>query len=85
MRPSSSLIRDRTRCAWTVTADLARSVAGELGGLAEEQAPVADSRQAPVHALRSVEVTSANIHGHRRLARFASGRRCPGRCGVGHD
>lgn len=31
------MIRDRTRCAWTVRADLARSVAGELGGLARSR------------------------------------------------
>lgn len=85
MRPSSSLTRDRTRCAWTMRADLARSVAGELGGLAEDQAPVADSRQAPVHAQQSVEDNGVSLHGHRRLARFASGRRRPGRCGEGRD
>ena len=68
-----------------VRADLARKLAGELHGLTNEESPVADSRQAPVHAQRSVEDTSANLWGDRCQAQFACGRCRPGRCGERHD
>ena len=82
--PLFSLIRAGASCAWAVRWDVRRDVTDEVNGMAEEEPPVADSRQAPVHAQRSVEVTSANIQGCRRQAWFASDRRRPGRYG-GHD
>ena len=62
-RPLFSLTRGRKGCAWTVRADLARNMAGALNGLAEEEPPVADFRQAPVQAQRSVEGTGARLEG----------------------
>ena len=50
--PLFSLIRSREKCAWAVRADVAPDVADEVDGLAGEEPPVEDLRQAPVHAER---------------------------------
>ena len=50
--PWFALIRGRTSCAWAVRADVPQGVAEELDGLAREEPPVADFRDAPVHAER---------------------------------
>ena len=50
--PLFSLIRSREKCTWAVRADVAPDVADELDGLAGEEPPVEDLRQAPVHAER---------------------------------
>ena len=48
--PFFALIRGRASCAWAVRADVAPAVAEELDSLAREEPPVADFRDAPVHA-----------------------------------
>ena len=46
--PLFALIRGRASCAWAVRAELSQ----EIAGLAREEPPVADFRDAPVHAER---------------------------------
>ena len=50
--PLFALIRGRASCAWAVRADLSQEIAEKLAGLAREEPPVADFRDAPVHAER---------------------------------
>ena len=48
--PLFCLVRDATRCTWAIRADLPDDVARELDALARDEPPVADLRDAPVHA-----------------------------------
>ena len=50
--PLFSLIRGKTGCAWAVRADVRQDLADELDGIAREEPPVSDLREAPVHAER---------------------------------
>ncbi len=50
--PKFALVRGRSSCAWAVRADVPPEVAAELGALAAEEPPVAEFREAPVHAER---------------------------------
>ena len=59
--PLFSLIRDRESCAWAVRADVARDMADELEGLAGVEPPVADFRQAPVHAERYASLLEGRV------------------------
>lgn len=59
--PLLSLIRDRESCAWAVRADVARDVADELDRLAAKEPPVADLRQAPVHAERYASLLEGRV------------------------
>lgn len=48
--PLFTLIRGTTTCAWAVRADVPRSVADELEGLARQEPLTSDSRSTPMHA-----------------------------------
>ena len=48
--PLFSLIRGTSSCAWAVRVDVPRHIADELDGLAREEPPASDLRDAPVHA-----------------------------------
>lgn len=48
--PKFALIRGRTSCVWAVRVDVPQGIAEELEGLARAEPPVADFRDAPVHA-----------------------------------
>jgi hypothetical protein len=50
--PLFALVRSATGCAWAVRADVPKDVASELDGLAQEEPPVLDLRDAPLHADR---------------------------------
>ena len=60
--PLFALIRGRTGCAWAVRADVPQEVAEELDGLAREEPPVADLRDAPVHAERYRALAGGEVY-----------------------
>ena len=57
--PLFFLVRSATACAWAVRADVSRVVSDELDALARQEPPVADLRQAPVHAQRYTALVSS--------------------------
>ena len=61
--PLFSLIRAGASCGWAVRWDVGRHVTDGVNGLTGEEPPVADFRQGPVHAQRSVDGTSASLQG----------------------
>ena len=54
--PLFCLARSAARCTWAVRADLPKNIAAEIDGLAREERPVQDLRDAPVHAQRYVSL-----------------------------
>ena len=59
--PLFSLIRGRTSCAWAVRTDVLNEIADELNGLAREERPTSDIREAPVHAERYVSLINGEV------------------------
>ena len=60
--PKFALIRGRTSCAWAVRADVPQGIAEELDRLAGGEPPVADLRDAPVHAERYRTLVGGEIY-----------------------
>lgn len=60
--PRFALIRGRTSCAWAVRADVPKGIAEELDGLARMEPPVADFRDAPVHAERYRTLVGGEVY-----------------------
>ena len=60
--PLFALIRGRASCAWAVRADLSQEIAEKLAGLAREEPPVADFRDAPVHAERYRSLAGGEVY-----------------------
>lgn len=60
--PRFALIRGRTSCAWAVRADVPQGIAEELDGLARAAPPVADFRDAPVHAERYRSLVGGEVY-----------------------
>lgn len=60
--PLFSLIRGTSSCAWAVRADVPRHIADELDGLAREEPPVSDLRDAPVHAERYMSLLEGRVY-----------------------
>lgn len=50
--PKFSLIRGKRDCAWVVRSDVPQHLAKNLNALARDEPPVADFRDAPIHAER---------------------------------
>ena len=59
--PLFSLIRGRSSCAWAVRADIRQDVADELDGLARQESPIWNLRQAPVHAERYMSLVNGGV------------------------
>ena len=59
--PLFRLIRGKETCAWAVRVDVPQSIADELDGLAREEPPVSDFRDAPVHAERYVSLLRGKV------------------------
>ncbi len=60
--PFFALIRGRTSCAWAVRADLQQDITEKLTGLAREEPPVAQFRDAPVHAERYMALAGGEVY-----------------------
>ena len=60
--PKFALVRGRTSCAWAVRADVPPGVAKELDALASEEPPVAEFREAPVHAERYRALVGGEVY-----------------------
>ena len=60
--PLFALIRGTSSCAWAVRADLSQELADELDGLAREEPPTADLREAPVYAERYKSLTGGKVN-----------------------
>ena len=60
--PLFSLIRGTSSCAWAVRADVPSHVADELEGLAREEPPVSDLRNAPVHEGRYLTLLKGRVN-----------------------
>ncbi|MDE0630202.1 MAG: GNAT family N-acetyltransferase [Caldilineaceae bacterium] len=60
--PKFALIRGRTSCAWAVRADVPQGLAEELDGLAGAEPPIADFRDAPVHAERYGSLVGGEVY-----------------------
>ena len=54
------LVRGTNDCAWAVRADVPSDIADELDRLARDEPPVADFRDAPVHAERYMELVGGS-------------------------
>ena len=59
--PLFMLIRGTVNCAWAVREDVPRELADELNGLAREEPPVSDLRDAPEHAERYISLLGDGI------------------------
>ena len=59
--PLFVLIRGRASCAWAVRSDVAPDMANELGRLAQEERPVSDAREAPLHAARYTSLVAGVV------------------------
>lgn len=63
--PLFALIKGKASCAWAARVDLPYPLTRELDNLAREEPPVADFRDAPVHAKRYQALISRHIrNGH---------------------
>ena len=60
--PQLSLIRGRETCVWAVRADIPPDVTNELHGLAREEPPISDLRDAPVHVDRYLSLLQGNVY-----------------------
>ena len=60
--PLFSLIRGTEGCAWAVRADVPQDIADELDGLAREEPPVSNFRDAPVHAERYMSLLQGSVY-----------------------
>ena len=60
--PLFALIRGRTSCAWAVRADVPQEIAEKLAGLAREEPPAADFRDAPMHAQRYRSLAGGEVY-----------------------
>ncbi len=60
--PKFALIRGRSSCAWAVRADVPQEIADELDRLAGGEPPVADFRDAPVHAERYRSLVGGEVY-----------------------
>ncbi len=60
--PKFTLVRGRAGCVWAARADAPAQVAAELDALAREEPPVADFRQAPVHAERYRALVGGEVY-----------------------
>ena len=59
--PLFSLIRGPSSRAWAVRADVPREIADELDGLAREEPPASDLRDAPLHAERYMSLVKGEV------------------------
>lgn len=64
--PLFALVRGASSCAWAVRADVPDDVASEIEGLARQEPPIADLRDAPVHADRYVSLLRSRIQSRRQ-------------------
>ena len=60
--PLFSLIRGTEGCAWAVRADVPQDIADDLDGLASEEPPISDFRDAPVHAERYMSLVKGEVY-----------------------
>ena len=59
--PLFRLVRGKESCAWAVRVDVPQNIADELDGLAREEPPVSDFRDAPVHAERYTSLLRGEV------------------------
>ena len=59
--PLFRLVRGKESCAWAVRVDVPQNIVDELDGLAREEPPVSDFREAPVHAERYVSLLRGEV------------------------
>ena len=59
--PLFRLVRGKETCAWAVRADVPQNIADEVDGLAREEPPVSDFRDAPVHAERYMSLLGGEV------------------------
>lgn len=59
--PLLRLVRGKETCAWAVRADVPQNIADEVDGLAREEPPVSDFRDAPVHAERYMSLLGGEV------------------------
>ncbi|MDE2717010.1 MAG: GNAT family N-acetyltransferase [Chloroflexota bacterium] len=59
--PLFRLVRGKESCAWAVRVDVPQNIADELDGLAREEPPVSDFRDAPLHAERYMSLLRGEV------------------------
>ncbi len=59
--PLFRLVRGKETCAWAVRADVPQNIADEIDGLAREEPPVSDFRDAPLHAERYMSLLGGEV------------------------
>ena len=59
--PRFRLVRGKESCAWAVRVDVTQNIADELDGLAREEPPVSDFRDAPVYAERYMSLLGGKV------------------------
>src|SRR5687767_2503443 len=59
--PLFSLVRSSTRCAWAVREDVPEDLARQLDALAQEEPPILDLRDIPVHANQYMSLLGARM------------------------
>ena len=59
--PLFRLMRGKETCVWVVRADVPQNIADELDGLAREEPPASDFRDAPLHAERYMSLLQGEV------------------------
>ena len=59
--PLFRLVRGKESCAWAVRVDVPQNIADEIDGLAREEPPISNFRDAPVHAERYTSLLRGEV------------------------